>query len=401
MNQLSIPYATAALAVACALALSACGDSSQTGKTSQPTSTAAAVPVTTTPAVRRTLERQQTASGLVAPVSAVEVRPQLSGLIARVHVAEGQQVRAGELLFTLDTRSQEADAVRLRAQVSKTEAQLADARRQLKRAQELLAQGFVSQGAVDSSQATVDAQAAGLQADRASLAAAQVPLAQGQVRAASAGRVGTIPVFAGSAVQANVTTMTTVTRMDPVDVAFSLPQSALPELLALLESGQASVQASRSEGEPPLTGRLHFVDSQVDAATGTVKVKARFDNAGHQLWPGAFVRVSLPLQRLEPAVIVPLQSVIHTARGPVVYLAQNGKAVQRPVQLLASEGNDAAVSGIEPGDKVVVDGRQNLRPDMPIAERQPGQAKDGKPAAQGKGQGEKATTGEQPAKAAP
>lgn len=372
MNQLSIPHATAAFAVACALALTACGDSTKTGKASQPQSSTAPVPVSTTPVVRGTLERQLAASGTVAPVSAVEVRPQLSGLIARVHVSEGQQVSAGELLFTLDTRSQEADAARLRAQIARTEAQLADARRQLKRAQELLAQGFVSQGAIDSNQASVDAQAAGLQADRASLAAAQVALAHGQLRAASAGRIGSIPVFAGSAVQANVTTLATVTRMDPIDVAFSLPQSALPELLTLLDSGKAGVQASLSEGEPALTGRLHFVDSQVDAATGTVKVKARFDNREYKLWPGAFVRVSLPLQRLENAVIVPLQSVIQTARGPVVYLAQDGKAVQRPVQVLASQGEQAAVSGIEAGDKVVVDGRQNLRPDTPIAEREPG-----------------------------
>lgn len=389
MNQPSTPLATA-LAVACALVLGACGDKPETGPSGQ---ARPAVPVSTVAAAQRSLERSLDASGTVTPLSVVEVRPQLTGLVARVHVAEGQQVKAGELLFTLDTRSQQADTARLGAQVSRTEAQLADARRQLKRAQELLAQGFVAQGAVDSAQTTVEAQVAGLQADRASLAAAQVALAHGQVRAAGAGRIGAIPVFAGSAVQANVTTLTTLTRMDPVDVAFSLPQSALPELLAL-QSGQARVQASLP-GSPPLTGKLHFVDSAIDAATGTVKAKARFDNAGHKLWPGSFVRVRLPLQTLDDAVVIPLPAVIQSARGPVVYVARDGKAVQRPVQVLASQGDEAAVSGIEAGDRVIVDGRQNLRPDAAITERQP--AKDGKAKPE---QADKAAAG-QPAKTAP
>jgi RND family efflux transporter MFP subunit len=388
MNKPSTLLSTVALAVASALMFAACGGEQPAAD--KPVNARPAVPVSTVAAERRDLERSLDVSGTVAALSAVEVRPQISGLIARVHVKEGQQVREGELLFTLDTRSQQAEADRLRAQVTRTEAQLADARRQLARARELLAQGFVSQGAVDTAQAAVDAQSAGLQADRASLAAAQVTLAHGQVRAAGAGRVGAIPVFAGSAVQANVTTLATVTRMDPVDVAFSLPQSLLPELLALLESGQAKVEARLPDSSKPLTGKLHFVDSAIDAATGTVKAKARFDNRELKLWPGSFVRVRLPLQKLDNAVVIPLPAVIQAARGPMVYVAQDGKAVQRPVKVLASQDDQAAVSGIEAGDRVIVEGRQNLRPDAPIAERQPGQ-----------GKGDKATKGEQPAKAAP
>lgn len=394
MNKPSKLLATVALAAASALMLAACGgDKPEAGQADKAATARPPVPVATVEAARRDLERSLDASGTVAPLSAVELRPQLAGLVAQVHVQEGQQVRQGELLFTLDTRSQQAEAARLRAQVARTEAQLADAGRQLARARELLAQGFVSQGAVDTAQAAVDAQNAGLQADRASLAAAQVTLAHGQVRAPGAGRVGAIPVFAGSAVQANVTTLTTLTQMDPVDVAFSLPQSLLPELLALLESGQAKVEAQLPGSSKPLTGRLHFVDSAIDAATGTVKAKARFDNRELKLWPGSFVRVRLPLQKLDNAVVIPLPAVIQAARGPVVYVAQDGKAVQRPVKVLASQDDQAAVSGVEPGDKVIVDGRQNLRPDAPITERQPEQAKGGK--------GDKSAKGEQPAKAAP
>ena len=146
----------------------------------------------TVAAVKRQLTLSLFATGSVVPVSAVEVRPQLSGVISRVHVREGQSVRAGELLFTLDTRSDEANVAKLRAQIAKDQVLLADAQRQLARSRELLARNFISQGAVDSSQTAVDSQLANLQADQASLAAAQVPLSYGQIRAASAGRVGLV-----------------------------------------------------------------------------------------------------------------------------------------------------------------------------------------------------------------
>lgn len=375
MNKPSIPLATAVLAVACALALSACGDKNPPAAdkdgTARPAGAAPGVPVSTVTATRRDLQLTLTATGTVAPLSAVDVKSQLAGVISKVHVQEGQSVRAGDLLFTLDTRADEANVAKLRAQVARSEALLADAQRQLARARDLLAKGFVSQGAVDSNQASVESLQAGLQSDKAALAQAQVALSYGQVRAASAGRVGLVPVFAGSSVQANVTTLTTLTRMDPMDVSFSLPQSALPDLLALLKSGQAGVSATLPESRQTLDGRLHFVDSVVDAATGTVKAKARFDNAGQLLWPGAFVKIALPTRQLDGAVVVPVQAVIQNARGSIVYLAVEGKAQQRQVKLLAVQGDDAAVTGIEAGDKVIVEGRQNLRPDSAISERKP------------------------------
>ncbi len=395
------------MAIAGALALNACSDS---GPSAQPGSSASsgakpaaatpAVPVSTVAAVKRKLSLSLFATGSVVPVSAVEVRPQLSGVISRVHVHEGQSVRAGELLFTLDTRSDEANVAKLRAQLAKDQVLLADAQRQLARSRELLGRNFISQGAVDSSQTAVDSQLASLQADQASLAAAQVPLSYGQIRAASAGRVGLVPVFAGSAVQANVTTLATITRLDPIDVAFSLPQSALPDLRALLQSGQAKVEARLPEQAQALEGKLQFIDSVVDAASGTVKVKARFENRESKLWPGAFVKVALQTRELKDAIVIPLPAVIQNARGPIVYVAQDGKAVQKPVQLLATQDDEAAVSGLDAGDRVVVDGRQNLRPDVPIVERKPAGDKTGQGGKNGKSEGQ-AAQGDKGDKAAP
>lgn len=251
---------------------------------------------------------------------------------------------------------------------------LADARRQLARSRELLAQNFISQGALDANQTQVDAQAALVNADRAAVAAAQVPLSYARVTASGAGRLGVINVFPGSSVQSNQTTLVTVTQLDPVAVAFNLPQRELGEALAGLKNGGAAVSATRPEGGTPMQGRLQFVDSAVDAASGTVKVKAVFDNPDNLLWPGAFVNVALTASVLKDAVMVPQASIIQSPSGPVVYAVREGKAVPRPVKVQAVQGEDAAVSGIRAGERIVLDGRENLRPGSAVVERSlPGQ----------------------------
>lgn len=397
------------LTVGCLCLLAACGSKTDTATPSPaaPSQAAAegakppatspapaagpAVPVTTALAQRQSLRVATEATGTATPLSQVDVKAQMSGVVTQVHVKEGQAVRAGQLLFTLDTRADEANVAKLKAQISKDEALLADAQRQLARARELLSKNFVSQGAVDTAQTNVESQQATLAADKAALAAAQVPLSYGRVTAASAGRVGLVPVYVGTAVQANLTTLTTLTQLDTMDVSFSLPQSNLPDVLGLLAAGKAPVKATLPDGKTALTGRLNFVDSVVDAATGTVKVKARFDNKDNTLWPGAYVKVSLPLRTLDEAVTVPTVSVIQSARGPLVYVVEEGKAAPRPVKVLDIQGEVAAVSGVNEGDKVVVNGRQNLRPGTSVTEKAPGKPGDKAGDKAGDKPGDKAT----------
>ncbi len=330
------------------------------------------VSVTTAVAKKRDFDVSIEAIGTVTPVASVDVKPQVSSVLTRVHVKEGQFVRAGELLFTLDTRPDEANVAKVRAQMAKDESLLADAQRQLTRSRDLLAKGFVSQGAVDSSQAQMDAQLANLVADKASLDAAQLGLSYNRVKASGAGRLGAINVFPGTAVQANVTTLVTITQLDPVNISFNLPQSNLDTVLEGLRSGGVVVRAKLTQSGTEIKGNLQFVDNAVDAATGTIKVKARFDNPESKLWPGAFVRATLVSQTLKNAVVIPTTSIIQSSRGAIVYVADKGKANLRPVKLLAIQGDEAAVSGIATGDKVVLEGRQNLRPDVPLTERSSG-----------------------------
>jgi RND family efflux transporter MFP subunit len=341
------------------------------GAASGPSSAASAPPVgvTTVTAAKRDLAVELTATGTVTPLSSVDMRPQLTSVVSKVHIREGQFVKAGELLFTLDSRTDEAKVAQAQAQVARDQAALADAQRQLTRSRELLAQNFISQGAVDANQALVDAQTALVASDRAALTAARVALGYARVTAPSAGRVGTITVYPGSAVQANTTTLVTITQLDPIAVAFSLPQRHLADALAALPGGGASVSATLPEGAGKLEGRLKFVDNLVDPASGTVKVKAVFDNTGGKLWPGAFVNIAMTAKTLKDAVIVPQAAIIQSARGNIVYVVQDGKAQSKPVQLVHAEGDEAAVTGVQAGDKIVLDGRQNLRPGATVAER--------------------------------
>lgn len=193
------------------------------------------VPVTTQEAVQKPFDVVLEAAGTVTPVSMVDIRPQMSGVIRQVHVKEGQMVKAGQLLFTLDTQLDQANLAKAQAQLLKDQAALADAQRQYQRAQELVAQNFMSRGAAETAQSNVESLQAVVNADRAAVEAAKVPLSYGQVRAAVSGRLGGVPVFVGSVVKVNDTSLGTIVQTESVDVAFSVPQDSLPALLARLK----------------------------------------------------------------------------------------------------------------------------------------------------------------------
>lgn len=352
--------------------LAGCGRSNAPGPAARPGAPAASAPsvaVSTVQAQQRDVPVLINATGTVTPLSSVEVRPQVTSVIERVHVREGQVVRAGELLFSLDSRVDQANLAKAEAQRVRDQASGADLQRQLDRSRELLAQHFVSQGAVDTVQAQLEAQQAALVADAAAIDAAKVALSYAQIRAPGGGRIGAINLYPGSSVQANTTTLVTITQIDPIAVAFNLPQRHLGDALSALPGGGAAVQAVLPDNGAVLSGRLQFVDNNVDATSGTVRVKALFGNPKRQLWPGAFVNVSLTLRTLQGAVVVPQASIIQSARGTIVYTVKDGHAQLRPVQVLYASGEDAAVSGVQSGEAVVLDGRQNLRPGVAVTEQ--------------------------------
>ena len=310
------------------------------------------------------------ATGSISALNSVDIRPQVSSVITQVNIREGQFVKAGQLLFTLDARNDEVRLATAKAQLARDQASLADAQRQLARARELLAQGFISQGAVDTNQTLVDTQQAVASADRAAIQAALVGLSYNRIVAPAAGRAGAINVFVGSTVQPGGTVLVTITQLDPIAVSFSLPQRNLSDALQTLRAGGGKVVAVLPEARGEVAGKLLFVDNAVDPNSGTVKVKAQFDNAKEALWPGAFVTVRLAVRTLKDAVVVPQVAVIQGPRGTIVYTVDaENKAVSRRVEVLYANGPDAVASGVRAGDRIVVEGRQNLRPGALVVER--------------------------------
>jgi RND family efflux transporter MFP subunit len=329
------------------------------------------VTVSTVKATRRDFPVTLQASGTVMPLSSVDLRSQVTSTVAKVHFSDGQFVKAGQLLFTLDSRTDEANLAKARAQLAKDQASLADAKRQFERAKQLFAQNFISQGAVDTSQSQMESLSASTVADQAAITAAQVALSFDRIVAPSSGRAGVVSVSVGSLVQANTTSLVTITQLDPIAVAFSIPQRNLPDALAALKGGGASVTAKLADGGGSFQGRLQFVDSVVSASSGTVLVKAAFPNKEGKLWPGAYVDISQTVTTLADAVTIPQAAVVQGARGTIVYVVDNGKARLQPVKVVYAEGTQAAVTGIQAGDVIVMDGKQNVRPNSPLVERAP------------------------------
>ncbi|MEO3690134.1 efflux RND transporter periplasmic adaptor subunit [Roseateles paludis] len=315
------------------------------------------------------------ATGTVTPLNTVDLRAQVTSTIAQVLVKEGQMVRKGELLFRFDDRADRALLEKARAQLARDRAQLADAERQQRRAQELVQQKFIAQSALDTALTNFEAAQALVKSDEVAVQAAQVQLSYSELRAPISGRVGSVNVYPGSLVQpaSTATPLLNIAQLDPISIAFNVPETELAALLAAARAGSLSAEAvlpgsPRAPGNaPPLVGKVSFVDNAVDASTGTIKVKAEFDNKAQLLWPGQYLRVRLVLRTLKDAVVVPQAAIILRGQDRSVYVVDaEGKAKLVPIKLRQPFGELAAIEGIQPGEQVVLDGKQNLRPGTPL-----------------------------------
>lgn len=315
-----------------------------------------------------------TANGTVTAMQTVDVRPQVSSTVRTVHIKEGQSVKPGDLLFTLDTRMDEANLAKARAQLMRDQADLADARRTLARSQELLERNFISRSAVDTAQAKVDGFEATIRADQAAIEASKVAISYGQIRATIGGRTGVLNVFPGSLVTPTNTTtttaMVTIAQIAPITVMFTLPERQLAALREALQAGPVTVTAQPNDGNAaPVTGKITFVDNSVDPQYGSIRVKAMFPNDEHRLWPGTYANVSATVQVLRNALSVPPQAVVAGPEGRFVYtVGPDSKVARVPVKVLVTTAAAAVVEGVQPGARVVTEGAQNLRPGSQVRE---------------------------------
>ncbi|WP_229508052.1 efflux RND transporter periplasmic adaptor subunit [Massilia sp. Dwa41.01b] len=226
----------------------------------------------------------------------------------------------------------------------------------------------------------VDAARAALAANSAAVQASQVNASYTAIRAPMAGRVGAINVYPGSLVQP-ATSLTTVTQLAPIDVAFTLPESNLASLLAAQKQGTVPVEASTGGDAKPVTGQLSFVDNTVDPTSGTIRVKAQFGNGDGLLWPGQYVNTRVTVRTIKDAVVIPQSAIIINAEGTFVYVAEHdGTARMVPITRLHAFGLNAAVTGLAGNEQVITEGKQNLRPGGKV--RLAGARQQGKPGAQ-------------------
>jgi RND family efflux transporter MFP subunit len=316
------------------------------------------------------------ANGTVTALQSVEFRPQITATVAQVHIKEGQNVHAGELLFSLDARAEEANIRKAVAQIEKDRADLATAKRNLERQEELFRQKFISQAALDQVQNQVDTLTGQLAVDTAAAESARVSRAYTEIRASFAGRTGTIPVRPGSLVQPT-TPLVTVTQIDPITVSFTLPEKELAGLQQAMRASDVPVFAALEGVKDPIKGKLTFVDNAVDTTTGTIRVKAEFANPDARLWPGMYVNVELAPRVLAAATVVPTQAVQTGPTNKFVYaVGEDKKATAKTVTLAYVEEGFAVVQGLEPGTRVVVEGAQSVRSGSAVTEAQ----REGQPA---------------------
>jgi RND family efflux transporter MFP subunit len=330
------------------------------------------------PALRQDVPVRVEASGTVVSLNTVDIRPQVASIVREVLIKDGQMLRKGQPLFRFDDRGDRANLEKARAQLARDRATLADLDRQYKRALELRSQNFIAQSAVDTVQSQVEAQRALLQSDEAAVQASQVSVSYNEIRSPLDGRAGAVNVYPGSLVQpSGATPLVSIAQINPIGVSFTLPETQLGALLqAVNQSNSAKdrepleaqivLPGSAQGGAPaalPLKGKVSFVDNNVDPASGSIRVKADFDNSAGQLWPGQYVRLRLTLRNIKNAVVIPQAAIILRGTERSVYVVSEDKTAKLvTIQLRYPFGEMAVVEGLQSGDKVVLEGKQNLRP---------------------------------------
>jgi RND family efflux transporter MFP subunit len=357
----------------------------------------APVVVVTAKAETRDVPVRIKANGTVTALQSVDLRAQVTSTVREVHIREGQSVAKGDLLFTLDSRAEEANIRKAEAQVEKDKADLATAKRNLERQQELFRQKFISQAALDTAQNQVDTLTGQLAVDTAAIESARVARAYMEIRAPFAGRTGAINMRAGSLVQPGQATpgatLVTVTQIDPISVAFTLPEKELSGLQQALAAGPVSATATPTAGGEQFKGRITFVDNAVDTTTGTIRVKADFANPQAKLWPGMYATVEIASRVIPNATVVPAQAVQTGPDSRFVYVVgEDRKVTSRPVSLAYIEEGFAVVDGLPAGARVIVEGAQNVRPGTSVAEAARGSREAEQDEARKAGKGKKGAT---------
>lgn len=320
------------------------------------------VSVTMARAEKRTVPIIVEAVGTVQPIAALQIKSRLDSQVVAVHVAEGASVKEGDLLFSLDDRVLKAQLAQIEAQILRTRAQLEQAVRDRDRAIDLNRRNVGTEVTRDNAITNVKAVEAQLAADEANRNNIQTQLSYTQIKAPLSGRIGSIMAKVGTSVRnADTAAMTTINQIDPIHIAFAIPQATFYEMRAMLGAGAAQVVVEATVGGRTSTGAIAFIENQVDLTTGTVTAKARMENGSEQLWPGSFVPVKVTLGTQTDAVVVPAVALQTGQNGPFVFVVRDGKAAVAAVTVSRTIGDLAVIEkGLSGGEDVITSGQLRL-----------------------------------------
>lgn len=347
------------------------GCSSQKAQSAPPE----AVPVLAASATQKTVPLELRAIGNVQAYSTVQVKTLVPGELTGVLFKEGDDVKQGQLLFTLDPRSYQADLDRLQATLARDQAEAANARAQATRYAKLMEEGVVAREQYDQYRTQAEATEAAAQADKSAVENARVQLSYTRIFSPITGRTGSLLLHRGNIVKENDkdSVLVTINQLTPIYAEFAVPERFLPQIKAQSALGKLKVLALAPGETAPEEGVLSFVDNTVDLTTGTIRMKGTFANPSRRLWPGQFVDVVLRLGERPDAIVVPTQAVQTGQQGPFVFVIKSNLTVeQRPVKLGNAVDNWTVIEqGVQPGERVVTDGQLRLVPGAPVDIRPP------------------------------
>jgi membrane fusion protein, multidrug efflux system len=327
---------------------------------------AQAVPVATAAVEEKAMPLDIGVIGSVEPTSTVSVRAQITGELTAVTFREGDEVQKGQELFRLDRRPLEGVLQQAQANLERDMAQAANAKAQAQRYLDLAARGIATKEQVDTTRTSAVALDATVEADKAAVENAKVQLQYATIKAPISGRTGALMVHEGNLVRANDTQpLVVINQITPISVSFAIPEARLGDLKRYLSAGSVKLAArAPTDEQPAAIGRINFVDNQVDASTGTIRVKGTFPNQDRRLWPGQFVNVVVTLAVDAKAIVVPTTAVQTGQQGQYVFVIKEDKTAElRTVTVARTEGLESIIGeGLTKGETVVTDGQLRLVP---------------------------------------
>jgi multidrug efflux system membrane fusion protein len=344
------------------------------------------VPVTTGLATEKTVPVELNAIGTARALASVSIKARVDGQLARAAFKPGEEVKKGDLIFEIDPRPFQTALRQAEAVLARDVASLENAQADMKRTDELAGTKAVPATVVDANRAKVAGLKASVESDRAAIHTAELQLSFCSVTSPVNGRMGLLLVDAGNMVKNNETILAVVNQTRPIFVDFAVPERVLQDVRDAAALGQLRVQVAPPQRPDKSTaGALEVINNQVDTTTGTLLLRARFDNADERLWPGQFLNVTLTLGHLTNATVLPSSAVQTGQNGEFVFVVKPDTSVEkRPVALgPLRDGEIVILDGVKPGEKVVTDGQLRLVPGAKVSERTPGQPPKGAPAGPG------------------